>query len=155
MADQVVVMSAGTIQQISAPAELYRRPSNVFVAEFIGMPRMNLLAAQSVRRHGAQALEFRDFSIALPAPAREGSVIVAARPEDVKIVPQGTPGAVAFDISALLPAGAEVIIQLKRGETVLYAREDHRARYSLDERVGVFLAADSINLFDEKTGVLM
>jgi multiple sugar transport system ATP-binding protein len=155
MADQVVVMNGGTVQQISEPAELYRRPQNVFVAEFIGMPRMNLLPARSVSRAGTSALEFRDFSMPLGSPAREGKVIVAARPEDVKIVPTGTPGAAEFDISALLPAGAELIIQLRRGETVLYAREDHRARYSLEERVSVLLTADSINLFDETTGVLI
>jgi multiple sugar transport system ATP-binding protein len=155
MADQVVVMSAGTIQQISGPAELYRRPSNVFVAEFIGMPRMNLLPARSVKHDGSHALQFDDFSIPIEAPAREGALIVGARPEDVRIVPQGTPGAADFGIAALLPAGSELIIQLRRGETVLYAREDHRAQYAVDERVGVMLAADSINLFDEKTGLLV
>jgi len=156
MADQVVVMKAGTIQQISAPAALYRLPQNVFVAEFIGMPRMNLLPARSVSRAGTKSLEFDDFSMPFELDvAREGSVIVAARPEDVKIVPRGTPGSVEFDISALLPAGAELIIQLKRGETTLYAREDHRADFRTDERVSVMLAAESINLFDETTGVLI
>jgi multiple sugar transport system ATP-binding protein len=155
MADQIVVMSAGEVQQISEPGELYRRPQNVFVAEFIGMPRMNLLDARSVSRGGTNTLQFEDFSMPFESPTREGAVMVAARPEDVRILPTGTPGGVEFDISALLPAGAELIIQLRRGQTVLYAREDHRARYRLDERVSVTLAADSINLFDKSTGNLI
>src|SRR5690606_2063680 len=113
MADRVVVMNAGSIQQNTGPAELYRKPSNVFVAEFIGMPRMNLLPARIGPEADGRVLRFQDFDVPLERSAAQGPVIVGARPEDVRIVPRDTPGAAEFEIYALLPAGSELIVQLR------------------------------------------
>ena len=55
MADKIVVMQAGRIEQVGAPLELYDRPANLFVAEFIGSPSMNLIAGRRARRRGRGA----------------------------------------------------------------------------------------------------
>src|SRR5690606_22293537 len=59
MADQIVVLQAGRIEQVGTPLELYERPANVFVAGFIGSPRMNLLTGDVAARHGASTLGVR------------------------------------------------------------------------------------------------
>ena len=59
MADQIVVLQAGRIEQVGSPLELYERPANVFVAGFIGSPRMNLLTGALAQRHDAGTLGIR------------------------------------------------------------------------------------------------
>lgn len=85
MADEIVVLQAGRIEQVGTPLALYERPANVFVAGFIGSPRMNLLQGEVAARHGAVTLGVRPEHIAVqrgsPAPgtgdAWQGSVIQA------------------------------------------------------------------------------
>jgi multiple sugar transport system ATP-binding protein len=94
LGDRVAVMRAGELQQLDSPQALYRRPENLFVAEFIGSPAMNLVGADLVRRDGRLGAEFGDERLELsealladrPALARfEGQrVILGVRPEDLE-----------------------------------------------------------------------
>lgn len=79
MADHIVVMDKGCIQQVATPRDLYARPANTFVARFIGTPPMNLIPARSLAGH-----------VALPQDA-----ILGIRPEDVTIAPLGIPARLA------------------------------------------------------------
>ena len=65
MADKIVVLQAGRIEQVGTPLELYRAPRNTFVAGFIGSPRMNLLTGPEAARHGAQTIGIRPEHIAI------------------------------------------------------------------------------------------
>jgi multiple sugar transport system ATP-binding protein len=59
MADKIVVLNAGRIEQVGSPLDLYRTPRNLFVAGFIGSPRMNLMTGDAAARHGAQTIGIR------------------------------------------------------------------------------------------------
>ena len=59
MADKIVVLQAGVIEQVGSPLELYHTPHNLFVAGFIGSPRMNLLTGSEAKKHGATAIGIR------------------------------------------------------------------------------------------------
>src|SRR5712675_3318549 len=59
MADKIVVLNAGRVEQYGSPLELYERPANLFVAGFIGSPRMNLIGSQTAQRHGAETIGIR------------------------------------------------------------------------------------------------
>jgi multiple sugar transport system ATP-binding protein len=59
MADKIVVLRAGVIEQVGSPLELYREPRNLFVAGFIGSPTMNLITGEEARRHGAETIGVR------------------------------------------------------------------------------------------------
>ena len=59
MADRIVVLNAGRIEQFGSPLELYDRPANMFVAGFIGSPRMNLVGGETAQRHGAETIGIR------------------------------------------------------------------------------------------------
>lgn len=96
MADKIVVMRDGRVEQIGAPLDLYDRPQNVFVAGFIGSPAMNFIHGR-IQSQGA-ALQFvAESGLVLPVPpgsAEEGrAVIYGIRPEDIEIGPRRNPGA--------------------------------------------------------------
>ena len=65
MEDKIVVLQAGRIEQVGSPLELYRRPRNVFVAGFIGSPKMNLVGGDIARGHGAATIGIRPEHIAV------------------------------------------------------------------------------------------
>ncbi|MFY0681390.1 MAG: sn-glycerol-3-phosphate ABC transporter ATP-binding protein UgpC [Thalassovita sp.] len=88
MADRIIVLNAGQIEQIGTPAEIYNTPASTFVAGFMGAPAMNLLRAQ-ITQPGQ--LNLGDTILATSTPASlTGDVTLGIRPEDVKLDPQGT-----------------------------------------------------------------
>ncbi|MEM6460934.1 MAG: sn-glycerol-3-phosphate ABC transporter ATP-binding protein UgpC [Pseudomonadota bacterium] len=113
LANTIVVLNYGRIEQVGAPLDLYNRPQNTFVAGFIGSPRMNLLDATSQRANGGVELVAGPQRIALPhvdGLAEAEKVTFGARPEHIEIVGEGEGDIVAtVDISEQLG-----------GETYLY-----------------------------------
>jgi multiple sugar transport system ATP-binding protein len=86
LADKIVVLDRGDIQQVGSPMELYERPANLFVAQFIGSPKMNVMEA----RIAEGGLEIAGGRGRIPAPnLPAGAVRVGIRPEDVALVPPG------------------------------------------------------------------
>jgi multiple sugar transport system ATP-binding protein len=79
MADKIVVLNAGNIEQVGSPMELYKAPKNLFVAGFIGSPKMNLVAGETAARHGAATIGVRPEHVAISHEAGEwkGEVGVA------------------------------------------------------------------------------
>jgi multiple sugar transport system ATP-binding protein len=91
LGDRVAVMRDGVLQQVDAPHRLYERPANLFVAEFIGSPAMNLVGADLRRANGNVVAEFGDHRLALEdarplSPFLDKRVILGIRPEDIEDV---------------------------------------------------------------------
>jgi multiple sugar transport system ATP-binding protein len=105
MADRVVVMRDGIVEQIGAPLDLYDRPANRFVAGFLGSPAMNFLAGRLER--GADGARFHladDVAIAVAAPPPvDGPVLLGVRPERIRI----EAGGLDAEIRAVEPTGAD------------------------------------------------
>jgi multiple sugar transport system ATP-binding protein len=96
MADRIVVLRGGKIEQVGTPVELFTRPANLFVAGFVGAPRMNLLAAQVLSVGGAAAsLAVEGIAGEISVAARPGQlapgdrVTMGLRPEHLAVVPEG------------------------------------------------------------------
>jgi multiple sugar transport system ATP-binding protein len=147
MADKIVVMQGGHIEQMGAPLDLFDKPANTFVAGFIGSPAMNLLEGE-VTAKGVQA---GDIALPLPdgmalEPGRK--VIYGVRPEHFELAPDG------FDatVSVVEPTGSETLVFAKHGATEITAlfRERHPVRpgavICLKPRAGF------VHLFDAATG---
>ncbi|ETW93977.1 MAG: hypothetical protein ETSY1_36845, partial [Candidatus Entotheonella factor] len=79
MADKIVVLNAGRVEQVGSPLELYRSPANVFVAGFIGSPKMNLIEGEAARQHDARTIGVRPehFELSTTSGAWSGTVGVA------------------------------------------------------------------------------
>ena len=155
MANNIVVINEGRVQQIGTPRDIYHRPANLFVAEFVGMPSINLLPAKKVVNNGNAWLQTDDFRV--PAdwlPAQE-SVIAAARPEDVRILLEPEAGAIQFTVYAVQPTGPETFVHLRRGSRTIVARETRPIDFTMDQTVWLRIEPAAVNFYDEKSGCLL
>jgi multiple sugar transport system ATP-binding protein len=120
LGDRVAVMRDGVLQQVGAPNELYATPANLFVAEFIGSPAMNLVGADVTRDDGAVAVSFGEHKLRVDEPglaAHDGRrLILGIRPEDLEdaaLTEAGQPIETAVDIREDL--GSEVFVHFAVG----------------------------------------
>jgi len=125
MADKIVVMQDGYIEQIGSPLDLYDRPVNIFVASFIGSPAMNMVQAV-VRIGDSHEVEIHGTRLPLPALSglRDGQKVIAGiRPENLELADAG----IAATIVVIEPTGSEthVILKAEGQELVAVFRERH------------------------------
>jgi multiple sugar transport system ATP-binding protein len=150
MADKIVVMQSGHIEQIGAPLELFDRPANLFVAGFIGSPAMNMLKGK-VRLGERPAVEVD--SVALPfAGARQVAdgqdVIYGVRPEHIELAADGFPAR----ISVVEPTGSETLVFLRFGESEIVALFRERHDFKPGNRLNLKPRPDLVHVFDAATG---
>ncbi len=155
MASRVAVMREGRLQQVATPLEVYHRPANLFVAEFVGMPRINLLPARVAWHDGSPWLETEAFRLPAPWAPPQNDVIVAARPEDVSLLLEPEADAVQFRVYAVLPAGPELLIHVQHDDTALVVRETRQLDLQMDQSVWVKIDPSAINLYDKASGRLL
>ncbi len=105
MADRIIVLNAGRIEQIGTPTEIYEHPASTFVASFMGAPAMNILSAKIT---GDQLQLDADTKLPMTAPqVATDSVLVGFRPEDVRL---GGDGSVVFDVQIVEELGANRLL---------------------------------------------
>jgi multiple sugar transport system ATP-binding protein len=145
MADKIVVMNAGNIEQVGAPLELYDRPANRFVAEFIGSPSMNLI--EGVARDGA--VEAHGSLLPAGVGAEAGRpVVYGIRPEHLELAEEGFPARVR----GVEPTGAETLTYLRFGEGEVVALFRDRHELEPGQEVRLRPRADKAHLFDAASG---
>jgi multiple sugar transport system ATP-binding protein len=152
MADRIVVLRDGVVEQIGAPLDLYDRPANLFVAGFIGSPSMNLLKG-TIRLNGSPAFVI-DGGVSLPltsVPAGSDGrrAIYGIRPEH--LVLSGTDGMPA-EVSVLEPTGQETQVFAKVGTHKIVAVFRQRLSAKPGETLPMMPEVGLAHLFDEKTG---
>lgn len=155
MASLVVVMNEGQIQQAAPPAEIYLRPANLFVADFIGMPRINIVTARSSQRDGQSWLRIGDFDIPAPPCPPDADLAIAARPEDVMMAVQAEPETVEFQVYAVQATGPEQLVYVRRGDTTLIVREKRELSLQMDQAVWIKFETAALNLYDAASGQLL
>jgi multiple sugar transport system ATP-binding protein len=151
MADKIVVMHDGRVEQIGAPLELYDRPDNLFVAGFIGSPAMNFLRG-SVRLNGAAAF-LGPQGVELPlATAPAGSdgrpVIYGVRPEHFALADDGAEA----EVHVVEPTGSELQVVAKLGGEEIIAVFRDRHQFTPGQKIRLRPDARLVHLFDETTG---
>ncbi len=151
MADKIVVMHDGVVEQIGAPLDLYDHPRNQFVAGFIGSPSMNFIKG-TVRVNGS-ATFVTDGGVGLPLEGVPGNVdgrraVYGLRPEHVRIDPQGVP----VEVVVVEPTGSELLVIARLGgqDITLLFRE--RLMFKPGETIHIVPFAGLAHLFDEATG---
>jgi len=154
MADRIVVMDRGRIQQVGQPLELYDRPANKFVAAFIGSPSMSFVSG-SLRTAGAKSW-FETTSggrLALSNKATSGSDTVEAgiRPEHF-VVGAGD-DAVAIKVDVVEPTGSETHVYGSVGDDTVRAVFRDRLQVKPGDRLPVSVDPRNIHLFDKATGL--
>jgi multiple sugar transport system ATP-binding protein len=150
MADKIVVMQAGRIEQVGAPLELFDKPANLFVAGFIGSPAMNMLKGK-VRLGEKPAVEVDGVMMPFSAGhevADGQDVIFGVRPEHIEISPDGFPAR----ISVVEPTGSETLVFLRFGESEIVALFRERHNFRPGDTLNLRPRADLVHLFDAGTG---
>jgi multiple sugar transport system ATP-binding protein len=145
MADRIAVMNEGRIEQLGEPLELYDRPQNLFVAQFIGSPAMNVFDGRY--QDGA----VHAFGARWPAAARAANgqaVKYGIRPEHLSLDGKGIPG----EIEVVEPMGAETEVLLKVGGQTFTMMTHGRAAYGPGERVFLTPQSAHAHLFDAASG---
>jgi multiple sugar transport system ATP-binding protein len=153
MGDRIAVMSAGVLQQVGTPRELYEHPINVFVAAFIGSPAMNFLRGQV--EDGVIRLENTtvDLPPAVRTVASRGDVIVGFRPEHVRLRAGET------DATACIPARVDVVeylgddelVHVQAGSTELVALLPADERLRPGEEIELRVPLERLHLFDPES----
>jgi multiple sugar transport system ATP-binding protein len=146
LADRIVVMKEGRIQQIGAPAEVYSRPTNTFVAAFIGSPPMNLIPGEIA--DGC----FRCESGAVAVASKHcGKVLLGVRPEDARTAgsDQGQIHGKVFSSELL---GDSSLIGVMMGSTLINVKVAAQDGLPIDASVGLNFDSQRLHLFDAATG---
>jgi len=142
MADQVILMKDGRIEQDGAPETLYERPATIFTARFVGTPPMNVVPAEAIAAAGGNRLLDG-------APAGTG-LMVGVRPEHVRLV---TADGVPARVAAMEYLGADTLVQARVGACELMARLPGRIDLTPGAAIRMAWPADSRHWFDAQSGL--
>ena len=149
MADKIVVMNSGNVEQIGAPLELYDRPVNLFVAGFIGSPAMNFL-------HGrvGNGLFTTEDGVSMPAPLRgvDGPAVYGIRPEHFQLRPDGDADSLAATVQVVEPTGSETQVIARLGNTPVLCAFRERVTARPGETIRIAPETAQAHLFDIQTG---
>jgi multiple sugar transport system ATP-binding protein len=147
LADRVAILEKGVLQQLAPPAEIYNNPANLFVAQFIGSPPMNIikgaLDGANFMAHGAR--------VPVPVSGRVDKAVLGVRPEDCSVKPAGQ-GTLQAEVYTNELIGDHTLVTAKIGDdtVTIKAPKDFVARTG--DRIGVGLTRESLFVFDESNG---
>jgi ABC-type sugar transport system ATPase subunit len=155
MADRVALMKDGLLQAYASPAELYARPANRFVAEFIGTPPMNFFSAEIHARNGSLVARAEGIEVELAPGQRVADggrkATVGVRPEHLAIVAPGE-GSANGEIYVVEPMGREQIVSVRVGEQVVQVVAAPGFNGKIGDPVGLRMPPERLHLFDPVTG---
>jgi len=147
MADKIVVMHDGLVEQVGAPLELYDSPANRFVAGFIGSPAMNFLPGRA--SGGGIAIAGAGSALAAGARLEENrEVILGVRPEHLEIAPDGFEA----EVVVVEPTGSETQVFARLGGREIAAVFRERHDFVPGQRIRLRPRADCLHLFDPSSG---
>ncbi|NLC12948.1 MAG: ABC transporter ATP-binding protein, partial [Chloroflexi bacterium] len=152
MSTKIAVMKLGVIQQMDTPDMVYHYPANLFVADFIGNPKVNLMPGWV---SGKNSVDVGKFNIPVKTFEKTGEVVVGLRPEDIMISTEPVDGAVEFSAYSVLPSGADTTIIARKGDTELTIKEMGVSKIQMDQPVWLLFKEDAINLYDKETEALI
>ena len=152
LADRIAIMKDGIIQQLASPAEIYSRPANLYVADFIGSPAMNLLKG----RIEGQSFKSGDMAIPLSnydfSRKTEGDAWFGIRPEHVTVGDEAAATGETFDVKAEVvdPLGSDTLVMTRLGGERFWLRMSGQSHVRVGDTLPIGLTAGSASLFDAK-----
>jgi multiple sugar transport system ATP-binding protein len=156
IADRIAVLRKGVLQQCGGPEELYLNPANLFVAEFIGQLRMNLLPC---RYQGGAEPALRGDGFSLPAPAavraalsNAPDLIVGIRPEAVEVHRHAVAGASPAAVETVQFQGERLVCGMRLGGERIHVSLDARVRLDAGAAVWLAVAPDQLHVFGRESG---
>jgi multiple sugar transport system ATP-binding protein len=162
LADRIVIMHEGVLQQVGTPDEVYSRPANLFVAQFVGSPVMNVAEAAvagsvgsaTVKLNGADAgFEFPQALLSkLNGHASGGKLMLGIRPEGVLVRHDAAQGFLPVEAQIIEPLGSYDIVDLKVGSSILRARTRSGFVGGAGAKVFARIDPEQAHFFDTASG---
>jgi multiple sugar transport system ATP-binding protein len=164
MADRIVLMNHGELQQVAPPETLYAEPLNVFVAGFIGSPKINLISGQVDQAGGGSALHCLGTTIPLTTviadrlrSSQGGAVTIGIRPEDVipcsplDVSPERA--VISGSVEVIEPLGAETHVAVRVGDEILTCRTPPRSGLEVGSTINLSFDIAQATIFDATSGL--
>lgn len=145
LADRVVIMKQGVVQQVGTPVEIYDHPANAFVAGFIGNPAMNLMDGE------LSGGTFRTENVEIAGlNGPDGAVTLGFRAEDAEVVPGG--GQINAPIYTMELLGEATAVAVMVGSSLVSVKADKNYRAKIHDAVSISISPNQCHLFDVTTG---
>ena len=150
LSDIVVVMDQGEIKQQGTPYDIYHHPENLFVADFIGDPRVNRIAGTIRQKNGAIGLDCGDLwlPIAKDPPPNVRDLIATVRPESIKVSTEAKEDWLKVTLESVQPTGADTILQARSENTSITMLQPGFIRMDIGDPLWIDFEAESLNFFD-------
>lgn len=159
LADKIIIMKDGVLQQMGTPLEVYDDPANEFVAGFIGEPPMNLLPTTIIKTENGFAFSFADSSLRVAVPEKYHSIVyeemqatLGVRPVDVLISDEKIPGCSPLPVAVYENLGDERRISVRVGEQLLNITTGEDLYFRRGQMVYLRFHEERTHLFNPKTG---
>ncbi|MBM3547999.1 MAG: ABC transporter ATP-binding protein [Alphaproteobacteria bacterium] len=151
LSDTIVVMNDGIVEQRATPYDIYHRPETLFVAEFIGDPRINRLDG---RLTGDGRVEFGDFALGLgrDPSSKSGIIAGAVRPETISFSQSEKPGAIRVTIDSIQPTGSQTILHTSGPAGRYTVLQSGFVRAKPGDPAWIAFDPEAFNFFDPSTG---
>ena len=159
LADRIVVMKGGVVQQIGTPDEIYERPCNMFVASFLGNPPMNFVDGELIARDGAMCFVREGLCVEIPSdlvnrlPSQETRrIVLGLRAEDV--LSEGSGQALNHlraQVVSVLPVGSDHFLEVDAGGAKIFLRQGKENQSRVGDRIEVALHRHRLHLFHPET----
>ncbi len=152
MSTNIAVMKEGVVQQFDPPDQVYHYPANLFVADFIGNPKVNLLEGEI---DAQDLVDLGHINIKVNTYNASGKVVVGVRPEDIIVSTTPIPGAHEFAAYSVLPSGADSTIIARQKDIELTIRVMGISKIKMDEKIWVAFDPSTLNLYHKDSGNLI
>ena len=158
LGDRVVVMKDGVVKQVGAPLELYERPTNRFVAGFIGSPAMNFITVRIAEGEGGLWAEAAGLRVRVPPHKTEAlrrhtgqSVVMGLRPEALHPANGATEYSFDANVEVVEPLGSEILLDVRVGDAPVVAKMEPSMRVAAHDKVRLAFDPERVHFFDAST----
>ncbi len=162
LATQIAVLKDGILQQVGTPDQVYSNPANIFVADFMGSPTMNLMPASLQQANGTTSVQIGAVSLPVSEPSEAlrshagRDIVFGVRPEDVTDLSSADRSArfvetLECGIDVVEPTGADKFVVTRLGEKEVTARVRSSERIAPGDRVPLAFNMDKVHFFDPRT----
>ena len=153
MADHVILLRDGHVEQEGSPAELYARPATTFAARFIGTPAMNLVALEDGPAGAPAGAVIRGTAGPPVSKGRGAGLTLGIRPEHIRLIDEGAPeGGIRATVTSAEYHGADTVLTARVGEESLLVRAPGRVALAAGAQVRLGWGYDAMHLFDSANG---
>ncbi len=157
LSDRIAVMVSGLLRQVGTPEEIYNKPADLFVASFVGSPRINMLHGNLIQKSNGLYFQNEDLELPLPGSIEQEQlkVVLTFRPENVAVHHQAVDKALACTVYSVLPAGSETIVSIQVSGTTINLKMNGFTDLAVNDKIWITIDTETVNYYDPESEKLL